>query len=193
MHALTLTHCTPTHTHLDSSAASPSPALRYQAAPPHATLSRHPSPMSKPATQSRAATDDEDGGHEREEDNADTEADAESPTATTSWTRCREQGRRRRPRARGSRAGDQHRRRRREPRNNAEAEQQAHAVAAAPRACVTSPRPVLFRASPRPSTSPMVSNKCYGTSQTAHQAKRPFFFTKIKAEIHPVYTLTSYM
>ena len=40
--------------------------------------------MSKPATQSRAATGDEDGGHEREEDNADTEADAESPTATTS-------------------------------------------------------------------------------------------------------------
>ena len=39
MHALTLTHCTPTHTHLDSSAASPSPALRYQAPPPHATLS----------------------------------------------------------------------------------------------------------------------------------------------------------
>ena len=38
------------------------------------------------ANQVIAATDDEDGGHKREDADADTDADAESPTAATSGT-----------------------------------------------------------------------------------------------------------
>ena len=47
----------------------------------------------------------------------------------------------------------------------------------------TTASPCSF-ASPSPPTSPMVNNEYHGDSQPADQVKWPFFFTKIKAEIH---------